>query len=75
MALRAGRCTLRQRLRQARMTQAELADRVNLSRIMISHYCTGRKVMNLNAAKAISDALNCSIEDLYTWEVSSSSDE
>jgi DNA-binding XRE family transcriptional regulator len=75
MALRTGKCLLRQRLRQAEMTQTELAERVNLSRIMISHFCTGRKKMNLNQAKAISDVLNCSIEDLYTWEHSSGEDE
>lgn len=75
MALRAGRCLLRQRMREAEIRPSELADRVNLSRYMISHFAAGRKKMNLNQAKAISDVLNCSIEDLYEWEADSSNDE
>ncbi|MFB0847288.1 helix-turn-helix transcriptional regulator [Paenibacillus oleatilyticus] len=68
MAFRAGKCLLRLRLSQAGMTQKQLAERVNLSPQMISHYVMGRKVMSLENAKSISAVLNCNIEDLYLWE-------
>jgi transcriptional regulator with XRE-family HTH domain len=67
-AFRPGKCLLRLRLKQAKMTQRQLAERVNLSPQMISHYIFNRKVMNLETAKAIADVLNCNIEDLYEWE-------
>lgn len=69
MAIRPGRCLLRMRLRQAGMTQSELARRVNLTPQMIGHYTNNRKVMSLTHAKNIADVLGCRIEDLYEWEV------
>lgn len=69
MAFRAGKCLLRLRLKQAGITQTELAKRVNLSPQMISHYIFNRKVMSLENAKSIASVLNCNIEDLYEWEL------
>lgn len=68
MAFRAGKCLLRSRLKQSKITQVDLAKRVNLSPQMISHYIFNRKVMSLENAKSIADVLDCSIEDLYEWE-------
>lgn len=68
MAFRAGKCLLRSRLNKAKITQADLAKRVNLSPQMISHYIFNRKLMSLDNAKSIADVLDCSIEDLYEWE-------
>ena len=68
MAFRAGKCLLRLRLKQAGINQTELANRVNLSPQMISHYIFNRKIMSLENAKSISAVLNCDIEDLYEWE-------
>lgn len=68
MPFRAGKCLLRSRLKQARLTQAKLAERLGLSQQMISHYINGRKVMSLEVAYNIAFILGCDIEDLYTWE-------
>lgn len=68
MPFRAGKCLLRSRLKQAGMTQTELARRLNLSQQMISHYITGRKTMSLETAYNIAAILICTVEDLYSWE-------
>jgi DNA-binding XRE family transcriptional regulator len=68
MPFRAGKCLLRSRLKQAGMTQTELAKRLNLSQQMISHYVNGRKMMSLEIAYNIAAILRCNVEDLYTWE-------
>lgn len=68
MAFRAGKCLLRSRLEKAKISQIDLAKRVNLSPQMISHYLANRKLMSLDNAKSIADVLNCRIEDLYEWE-------
>lgn len=68
MAFRARKCLLRLRLEQTGINQKQLAERVNLSPQMISHYIFMRKVMSLEVAKSISVVLGCSIEDLYEWE-------
>lgn len=62
-----GKCLLRQRLKEAKLTQTELAERVGMSVQMINHFARNRKIMSLGAAKRISDVLDCQIEDLYTW--------
>jgi transcriptional regulator with XRE-family HTH domain len=68
MSFRAGKCLLRSRLKQAKLTQTELAKRLNLSQQMISHYVNGRKVMSLENAYNIATILNCNVEDLYLWD-------
>jgi transcriptional regulator with XRE-family HTH domain len=68
MPFRAGKCSLRYRLKQAGMTQTELAKRLNLSQQMISHYIHGRKVMSLEVAYNIAVILDCNVESLYSWE-------
>jgi transcriptional regulator with XRE-family HTH domain len=68
MAYRAGICLLRRRLSAAGITQKDLAERVNLSPQMISHYISGRKIMSLENARSISAVLSCTMEDLYDWE-------
>jgi transcriptional regulator with XRE-family HTH domain len=68
MSFRPGKCLLRSRLKQARLTQTELAKRLNLSQQMISHYVNGRKVMSLEVAYNIAFILDCDVKDLYAWE-------
>lgn len=68
MPFRAGKCLLRSRLKQAGMTQTELAKRLNLSQQMISKYVNDRKLMSLEIAYNIAAILNCNVEDLYSWE-------
>lgn len=68
MPFRAGKCLLRSRLKQARLTQTQLAERLNLSQQMISHYVNGRKMMSFEVAYNIAAILDCNIEDLYLWD-------
>lgn len=68
MPHRIGKCLLRQRLKEARLTQTDLAERLGMSVKMINHYTLNRRVMSLAVAKKIADVLRCTIEDLYTWE-------
>ena len=68
MSFRAGKCLLRSRLKQARLTQEKLAKRLDLSQQMISHYVNGRKVMSLEVAYNIAFIIGCDVDDLYTWE-------
>lgn len=68
MAYRTGRCLLKQLLKERKMSQQELADKVKLPRQRISDYANMRtKKMDLDTARTISDALKCSIHDLYEW--------
>lgn len=69
MLFHAGKCTLRSRMKQAGLTQTELAKRVNLTQQMISYYINGRKLMSLEIAYNIAVILDCSIEELYSWEI------
>lgn len=64
-----GKCLLSDKLQQARMSQQELANILDVRRQQINHYVSGRRVMNLQIAKNIAAALNCNIEDLYEWEL------
>jgi transcriptional regulator with XRE-family HTH domain len=70
MAVKAGKCLLRQRLKEARMTQQELADRLNMSKSQLSQYVNGTRKMSLDTAASIARAIGngCTIDDLYTWE-------
>lgn len=64
---RIGKCLLSQLLHQARMSQAEFAVRVGMSESTISHYANRRRIMSLENAKIIADALSVPIDDLYEW--------
>ncbi|MED0709674.1 helix-turn-helix transcriptional regulator [Aneurinibacillus aneurinilyticus] len=67
MASITGRCLLRNRLAERKMTQVELAEKLELKPQRISDYIYNRRPMSLNVAKSISDVLHCNIEDLYEW--------
>lgn len=68
MKLRAGRCLLTRRLREAKMTQQELADKIRMDKRQISRYATGDiKGMSLQTAVTIADAIGISPRDLYEW--------
>lgn len=62
-----GVCQLKTLLKDRRMTQTDLEKLSGVSQRMISHYANNKERMNVDAAKAISDALDCRIEDLYKW--------
>lgn len=53
------------RIREERgITQAELADKVQVTQGMLCHIERGRKMMPLQLAKDIADALQCKVDDL-----------
>lgn len=68
MAIVAGRCLLRYRLKDIGMSQQELADKVRLPRQRISDYVNNRSKMGLETAKTIASALDCYIDNLYEWK-------
>lgn len=53
-------------LKLAGMNQAELAKRVGATETSISRYIRGHRIPNVLIAIDIADALNCSVEDLYS---------
>ena len=55
---------LRRARKRAQMTQADLAERVGLSRRTLSAYETGAKSPRLDVLFAIAKALKCDVEDL-----------
>lgn len=65
MAILIGECLLRQRLREAKMTQSEFARRLNISRQMVSKYVNDEKIMSLEMCFNAAHVLNCSVYDLY----------
>ncbi|MED1742039.1 helix-turn-helix transcriptional regulator [Bacillus swezeyi] len=66
---RRGKCLLRDRLREAGINQAQLADRADMKESHVSGYVHGTKRMNLDTAKTFSVILNCRMDDLYDWIV------
>lgn len=64
-----GRCLLQIRLREAGMTQQQLATKLKMSRQQVSHYATNNRVMSLSTAKTIAEAIGCTIDSLYEWEI------
>lgn len=67
MALRIGRCLLPRLLSKAKLSQVELALLVGMSESTISHYVNNRRIMSLENAKLIANALKVSIDELYEW--------
>jgi len=67
LAYKVGRCLLRERLRNADMTQWELAERLNVREQQINKYVNDRQGMSLQVAKNIASVLDCQMEDLYEW--------
>ncbi|HSH25626.1 MAG TPA: helix-turn-helix transcriptional regulator [Massilibacterium sp.] len=69
MAYKVGRCQLRKRLQEAKMSQNELAAKLKVTRQQINKYVSDPPViMTLQVAKNIASILNCTMDDLYEWE-------
>lgn len=64
-----GRCLLLDILKQSRLTQQDLADKLGVTRQQINTYTSisNRRVMTLRVAKNIAGILKCSMDDLYEW--------
>ncbi|WP_369993878.1 helix-turn-helix domain-containing protein [Paenibacillus sp. RC84] len=67
MALRIGRSRLPELLDSKGMTQAQLAQRLNLSDSFISKVVHGEKRLSLVKTREAAMFLNCYMDDLYEW--------
>ncbi|RDW21048.1 XRE family transcriptional regulator [Oceanobacillus arenosus] len=67
MALKVGRCLLQNRLKDAHMTQQELANRMGITVQQINKYVRNRQKMSIEVAGNIAFILKCHVEDLYEW--------
>lgn len=67
MAIKAGRCLLLDRLKEAGMTQSDLAARMGVTVQQINKYALNKQKMSLETAKTIATILKCQIDDLYVW--------
>ncbi|MGX4583385.1 helix-turn-helix transcriptional regulator [Paenibacillus chitinolyticus] len=68
MALRIGRSRLPILLKEADITQAELARRIKLSESFISKVIAGERRLSVIKMKMAANILKCSMDDLYEWE-------
>lgn len=67
MAYKVGRCLLRDMLKEAKMEQTDLANRLNVTPPQINKYVNDKQGMSLQVAKNIAAIFNCHIDDLYEW--------
>lgn len=67
LAYKVGNCLLRSRLKERHMTQQELANRLGITVQQINKYVMNRQKMTLETAYNIANALDCYVEELYTW--------
>lgn len=68
VAVRSGKCLLRKRLKDASLSQAELARRLQMPVSQVSDWANNRKTMGLDNAKNIADILSIPMDSLYEWE-------
>jgi transcriptional regulator with XRE-family HTH domain len=54
-------------LKEAGMTQMQLAEKIKMPIAQINDYYHHRKKPSLDTAKNISHAIGCSIEELFEW--------
>lgn len=67
MAYKVGKCLLPLLLKESRITQSELADKLNVTKQQVNKYSTNKRVMSLSTAKNVATILNCRVEELYEW--------
>lgn len=67
MSFKVGRCLLARRLREAKMTQQELCEKLNMPPSQVSDWANDVKKMSLANAKTVAHALQIPIDDLYEW--------
>lgn len=52
-------------MRRKGITQNQLAEKLNVSQSMISHYINGKALPGYSMLKKMANVLECSIDDLY----------
>lgn len=67
MAFVRGKCLLLQRLKEANLSQADLAKRSKRSRQLINDYANDRRQMSPETMYLFSFIIDCSMESLYEW--------
>jgi transcriptional regulator with XRE-family HTH domain len=67
LAYTVGRCLLRERLNDIKMSQQELAEKMDITVQQINKYVLNKQGMSLRVAKNIAVILGCHIDDLYEW--------
>ncbi|USK66268.1 helix-turn-helix transcriptional regulator [Peribacillus frigoritolerans] len=68
MAYQIGKCLLSEWLRRSGITQAELADRLGVTRQQVNKWAKNKQGMSLETAKKIVVILNLDkIDDLFEW--------
>lgn len=70
MIVKVGACLLSDLLEKNKMSQSELAEKIDSHRQTINSYASNRRKMSLETAKNIALVLNCDVDDLYEWKVS-----
>ncbi|WP_445506637.1 helix-turn-helix transcriptional regulator [Niallia sp. 03190] len=63
------KCKLSDLLKSKDLSQQDLAERLHISKSMISEYANNKHYMSIERAKNVAAILGCSIEDLYEWTV------
>ena len=56
---------LRSLMARKHVTQEEMANRINTSQTMISHYMNGRTIPNVITLRKIAKVLECSMDDFF----------
>ena len=56
---------IRMMRKEAGLTQAQLAERLGISRTLLSFYETGRTIADWETVKKMAVELNCTVGDLY----------
>lgn len=64
-----GTCRLRYLLAVRKMSQSELARRLNTTPQQVQHYVQNTRMMSLVTAKKITLILECTFDDLYDWDI------
>lgn len=62
-----GNCRLNEILRNKKMTQVELAEKLGMKKQQINAYANNETIMSYKTAKNISHQLNVHMEDLYDF--------
>ncbi|WP_238941808.1 helix-turn-helix transcriptional regulator [Bacillus sp. REN10] len=62
-----GKCRLNEILKQRKLSQVDLADKLGMKKQQINAYATNESKMTLKTAKNIAYQLNVSIEELYDF--------
>ena len=63
-----GRCRLHQLLKERKKTNRWLSEVTGISEQKLSNYANNiTTIGRMGTAKTIASALNCHIDDLYTW--------